>query len=36
MAAAGLIGGPPRAVAQPDGGVDVFWRGTDNHLWQLG
>ena len=23
-------------MAQADGGVDVFWRGTDNHLWQLG
>src|SRR5262249_48967089 len=30
----GTIGGPPRAVAQPDGAVDVFWRGsTGNHLW---
>lgn len=26
--------GPPHAVAQPNGVIDVFWRGTlDDHLW---
>ena len=29
----GTLGGPPKAVAQPNGAEDVFWRGTDNHLW---
>jgi hypothetical protein len=29
----GSLGGPPKAVAQPGGAEDVFWRGTDNHLW---
>ncbi|MGO9162345.1 MAG: glycoside hydrolase domain-containing protein [Streptosporangiaceae bacterium] len=30
----GVIGSPPRAVAQSDGVVDVFWRGSaDDHLW---
>ncbi len=30
----GALGSPPVAVAQPNGVVDVFWRGSaDNHLW---
>jgi hypothetical protein len=31
----GILGGPPHAVAQPDGEVDVFWRGsTETHtIW---
>jgi hypothetical protein len=29
----GPLGGPPRAVGQPDGTVDVFWKGTTNALW---
>lgn len=30
----GIIGSAPRAVAQPDGAIDVFWRGSaDDHLW---
>lgn len=30
----GIIGSAPRAVAQPDGTIDVFWRGSaDDHLW---
>ncbi|MGD0685994.1 MAG: glycoside hydrolase domain-containing protein [Streptosporangiaceae bacterium] len=30
----GEIGSPPVAVAQPNGVVDVFWRGSaDDHLW---
>jgi Domain of unknown function (DUF1906) len=30
----GDLGGPPRAVAQPNGVIDVFWRGShDDHLW---
>jgi hypothetical protein len=30
----GIIGGAPRAVAQPNGVIDVFWSGAyDRHLW---
>ena len=30
----GALGSAPRAVAQPNGVVDVFWKGSaDNHLW---
>jgi hypothetical protein len=30
----GPLGGPPRAVAQPNGVIDVFWSGyNDKHLW---
>jgi Domain of unknown function (DUF1906) len=30
----GVIGGAPRAVAQPNGVIDVFWAGAfDRHLW---
>jgi hypothetical protein len=30
----GILGGAPRAVAQPNGVIDVFWRGSaDDHLW---
>ncbi len=30
----GALGSPPVAVAQPNGVVDVFWRGSaDDHLW---
>lgn len=30
----GEIGSPPVAVAQPNGVVDVFWKGSaDDHLW---
>ncbi|MEP7024070.1 MAG: glycoside hydrolase domain-containing protein, partial [Actinomycetota bacterium] len=30
----GTIGSPPSAVAQPNGVVDVFWKGSaDNSLW---
>jgi hypothetical protein len=30
----GVIGGAPRAVAQPNGVIDVFWSGAfDRHLW---
>ncbi len=30
----GVLGSEPRAIAQPGGVVDVFWRGSaDNHLW---
>jgi len=30
----GVIGGSPAAVAQPNGVVDVFWKGAyDDHLW---
>jgi Domain of unknown function (DUF1906) len=30
----GVLGSPPVAVAQPNGVVDVFWRGSaDDHLW---
>jgi Domain of unknown function (DUF1906) len=30
----GIIGGAPRAVAQPNGVIDVFWSGEyDRHLW---
>ena len=28
------LGGPPHATAQPDGEIEVFWRGTDlHHVW---
>jgi hypothetical protein len=35
IALMGVIGsGGPRAVAQPNGVIDVFWRGSaDDHLW---
>jgi hypothetical protein len=30
----GIIGSKPAAVAQANGQIDVFWRGSsDNHLW---
>ncbi len=30
----GVLGSDPRAVAQPGGAIDVFWRGSaDDHLW---
>lgn len=30
----GVLGGAPVAVAQPNGVIDVFWRGAhDDHLW---
>jgi Domain of unknown function (DUF1906) len=30
----GIIGSPPRAVAQANGVIDVFWSGSgDRHLW---
>ncbi|HUD38943.1 MAG TPA: glycoside hydrolase domain-containing protein [Streptosporangiaceae bacterium] len=30
----GVLGSAPRAVAQPGGVIDVFWRGSaDDHLW---
>lgn len=30
----GILGTGPRAVAQPGGVIDVFWRGSaDDHLW---
>jgi hypothetical protein len=30
----GILGSAPRAVAQPNGVIDVFWRGShDDHLW---
>ncbi len=30
----GQLGGAPRAVAQPNGVIDVFWEGAhDDHLW---
>jgi hypothetical protein len=30
----GVLGSGPRAVAQPDGVIDVFWHGfADDHLW---
>lgn len=30
----GILGSGPRAVAQPGGVIDVFWRGSaDDHLW---
>ncbi|HEX6934379.1 MAG TPA: glycoside hydrolase domain-containing protein [Streptosporangiaceae bacterium] len=30
----GRLGSAPRAVAQPDGAIDVFWHGSaDDHLW---
>jgi len=34
LAAMGILGWGPRAVAQPGGVIDVFWRGSvDDHLW---
>jgi hypothetical protein len=34
VAMMGSLGGAPRAVAQPNGVIDVFWKGShDNHLW---
>ncbi|HVB44987.1 MAG TPA: glycoside hydrolase domain-containing protein [Streptosporangiaceae bacterium] len=34
LATMGILGWGPRVVAQPDGTVDVFWRGSvDDHLW---
>jgi hypothetical protein len=34
LARMGVLGGPPRAVAQSGGGIDVFWRGSAHrHLW---
>ncbi len=34
LAMMGVLGSAPRAVAQPDGVIDVFWRGSaDDHLW---
>jgi hypothetical protein len=31
----GVLGSAPRAVEQPGGVIDVFWRGSaDDHLWQ--
>ncbi len=34
LAMMGVLGGSPRAVSQPDGVIDVFWRGSaDDHLW---
>ncbi len=34
LAMMGVLGSAPRAVAQPDGAVDVFWHGSaDDHLW---
>jgi hypothetical protein len=34
LAAMGTIGSPPRAVAQDNGVIDVFWSGYhDKHLW---
>ncbi len=30
----GVLGSGPRAVAQPNGVIDVFWKGSaDDHLW---
>jgi hypothetical protein len=30
-----ILGGPPKAIAQPGGEVDVFWKGShDVHLWR--
>jgi hypothetical protein len=29
----GPLGGDPQAVVQPNGTVDVLWRGIDNQLW---
>ena len=30
----GVLGSAPRAIAQPGGGIDVFWHGSaDDHLW---
>ena len=30
----GSLGGGPSAVAQPNGVIDVFWKGSnDDHLW---
>ena len=34
IAMMGVLGGPPRAVAQPNGAIDVFWKGSaDPHAW---
>ena len=34
LAAMGVLGSQPRAIAQPGGVIDVFWRGSaDDHLW---
>ncbi len=34
LAMMGIIGGPPQAVAQANGEIDVFWSGRyDRHLW---
>jgi Domain of unknown function (DUF1906) len=34
LAMMGVLGGAPRAVAQPNGVIDVFWQGShDDHLW---
>lgn len=34
LAMMGRLGSAPRAVAQPDGAIDVFWHGSaDDHLW---
>ena len=34
LAMMGVLGSNPRAVAQPGGAIDVFWRGSaDDHLW---
>jgi len=34
LSAMGVLGEGPRAVAQPGGVIDVFWRGSaDRHLW---
>jgi Domain of unknown function (DUF1906) len=34
IAMMGVLGGPPRAVAQPNGAIDVVWKGSaDPHAW---
>ena len=34
LAMMGLVGSAPRAVSQPGGIIDMFWRGkADDHLW---
>jgi len=34
LSAMGVLGSGPRAIAQADGVIDVFWRGSaDDHLW---
>lgn len=35
LALAGLVGGRPRAVAQPNGVIDVFWQGRAHHQLQF-